>query len=149
MIYTSYFAMLRKLPANYTPISICVKPPSGYSGLEYKKLAPKYEILSQWKKDHDNEAYLQRFDKEVLSGKNPHHIVEELFSLLDEETKMWLEMYDCPPWENPDFHIVLICYEKPGNFCHRVYVGEWFSNHGIYVEEWSMEKKYDTKKYID
>lgn len=139
MIYTSYFAKLRKLPENFTPISICAKPPAGYTGLEYKKLAPKYGFLMQWKKNHDNEAYLQCFDEQILAGKDPLCIVDELYSLLDDETKMWLEMYDCPPWENPDYHIVLICYEKPGNFCHRVHVGEWLSENGIHVTEWKSD----------
>lgn len=40
MIYTTYFAKLKSLPKDIIPISICGKAPTGYKGLEYKKLAP-------------------------------------------------------------------------------------------------------------
>ena len=49
MIYTSYFAKLNKLPNNIIPISICAKPPHFYKGLQYKKLAPTYDILMKCK----------------------------------------------------------------------------------------------------
>ena len=42
MLYTSYFAKLKKLPKHIIPISICGKAPAWYTGLQYKKLAPKY-----------------------------------------------------------------------------------------------------------
>ena len=41
-VYTSYFAKLKKLPDTIVPISICGKAPDWYTGLQYKKLAPKY-----------------------------------------------------------------------------------------------------------
>lgn len=34
MIYTSYFAKLKKLPNNIIPISICGKAPEFYKGLQ-------------------------------------------------------------------------------------------------------------------
>ena len=49
MIYTTYFAKLKKLPDNVIPISICGKAPGWYGGLQYKKLAPKYDFLSNGK----------------------------------------------------------------------------------------------------
>ena len=48
MIYTSYFAKLNKLPNNIIPISICGKAPDWYKGLQYKKLAPKYDFFIKW-----------------------------------------------------------------------------------------------------
>ena len=50
-IYTSYFAKLRSLPENIIPISICGKAPEWYTGLQYKKLAPKYGFFMEWKKE--------------------------------------------------------------------------------------------------
>ena len=50
MIYTSYFAKLKSLPDNIVPISICGKAPDWYKGLQYKKLAPKYDFFMKWKK---------------------------------------------------------------------------------------------------
>ena len=51
MIYTSYFAKLKSLPDNIIPISICGKAPKGYNGLQYKKLAPKYDFFMKWKEN--------------------------------------------------------------------------------------------------
>lgn len=48
MIYTSYFAKLKSLPDNIVPISICGKAPNWYTGLQYKKLAPKYDFFMEW-----------------------------------------------------------------------------------------------------
>jgi len=45
MIYTSYFAKLKSLPEDIIPISICAKSPNWYKGLQYKRLAPTYDLL--------------------------------------------------------------------------------------------------------
>lgn len=66
MIYTSYFAKLRSLPEHIIPISICAKAPDWYKGYQYKKLAPKYDFFMEWKKTHDNNYYVEHFNKEVL-----------------------------------------------------------------------------------
>ena len=48
MIFTSYFAKLSKLPSDVVLISICGKAPDWYTGLQYKKLAPKYQFFMEW-----------------------------------------------------------------------------------------------------
>lgn len=66
MIYTSYFAKLKSLPDNIVPISICGKAPDWYKGLQYKKLAPKYDFFMEWKKNHDKYAWCEH----TLAKKN-------------------------------------------------------------------------------
>ena len=124
MIYTSYFAKLSKLPQNITPIAICGKSPEWYKGLEYKKLAPKWSFFSEWKKTHDNEFYIKHFNKEVLNLLNADNVIEELYALAN---------------KNPDEDIVLICYEKPSDFCHRHLVASWLNQHGYCVSEYIFE----------
>lgn len=52
MIYTSYFAKIKELEENnIIPISICGKAPDWYKGLQYKKLAPKYEFFYEIEKE--------------------------------------------------------------------------------------------------
>lgn len=52
MIYTSYFAKLKELERpNIILISICSKEPDWYKGLQYKRLAPKYEFFIKWKEN--------------------------------------------------------------------------------------------------
>ena len=118
MIYTSYFGNLKKLPNNITPIAICGKSPNWYGGLEYKKLAPKYDFFMKWKENHDNEYYVRNFEERVLNTLNPDTVINELFSLANSE------------------NIVLICYEKPGDFCHRHLVSKWLNENGILCQEY-------------
>ena len=61
MIYTSYFAKLKSLPDNIVPISICAKAPDWYKGLQYKKLAPKYDFFMKWEEIYDNDYYIKCF----------------------------------------------------------------------------------------
>lgn len=123
MIYTSYFAKLSKLPANITPIAICGKSPEWYKGIQYKKLAPKWSFFSVWKQTHDNEYYIKHFNEEVLNTLNVETVIKELYSLAG---------------KNQDNDIVLICYEKPGDFCHRHLVADWLTRNGYPVEEYKF-----------
>ena len=79
MIYTSYFAKLPKLPKKITPISICAKAPYWYSGLEYKRLAPKYGFFMEWKQNHDNDYYIKCFNEQVLGNLNPNDVIADFF----------------------------------------------------------------------
>ena len=68
MIYTSYYAKIKKLPEDVIPVSIAGKAPKGFKGIQYKKLAPKYSFFSVWKETHDNEYYIKHFNEEVLAN---------------------------------------------------------------------------------
>lgn len=118
-IYTSYFAKMRKLPNTIVPIAICGKSPSWYTGLQYKKLAPKYDFFIKWKENHDNDYYIKCFNTEVLNTLNCTNVIEELSKLSNGQD------------------IALICYEKPTDFCHRHLVSEWLNHHNIECCEWS------------
>ena len=118
MIYTSYFAKLKYLPENITPISICGKAPDWYNGLQYKKLAPKYDFFMKWKENHDNDYYIKCFNEQVLDKLDPMKVYCELCSLAKND------------------EVALICYEKPSDFCHRHLVAEWLKERGFDVEEW-------------
>lgn len=121
MIYTGYYAQLKKyIAAGLTPVSIAGKAPAFYNGIEYKKLAPKYDFFSAWKRGEiDNFEYTTRFNKEVLGNLNPHAIIEELTSLAGE-------------------NIVLLCYEKQGDFCHRHIVADWLETTGKKIDEYQV-----------
>ena len=126
MIYTSYFGKLSSLPKDIIPISICAKPPEWYNGLQYKKLAPTYDILMKYRKDGDKEAYTKSFKSRVL-GKfvNASEAVFDLGKLADKDNNYY------------SFDICLLCYEKPSDFCHRHLVAEWLRQHGYECKEWT------------
>ena len=123
MIYTSYFAKLKSLPENIIPISICGKAPDWYKGLQYKKLAPKYEFFMEWKKNHDNDYYIKCFNEQVLDKLDPVDVILDFSRMI----------YGFNVGEDD---ICLICYEKPEDFCHRHLVAKWLNDHGISCKEW-------------
>ena len=123
MIYTSYFAKLKELEKdNIIPIAIGGKAPDWYKGLQYKKLASKYGFFMEWKKNHDDDYYIEHFQKEVLDGLMACEVLEDLFALKSLQDK--------------GKDIVLICYEKPSDFCHRHLVAGWLNQNGFKCEEW-------------
>lgn len=132
MIYTSYFAKLRSLPEHIIPISICAKAPDWYKGYQYKKLAPKYDFFMEWKKTHDNNYYVEHFNKEVLDPINADTVVEELYRITGNLALNPLLFNDRSLI--PD--IALICYEKPSDFCHRHLVADWLNRNGFECKEW-------------
>lgn len=116
-IYTSYFGAMKKIPDRFEFITICGKAPMWYKGIQYKKLAPKIDFFMEWKKTQDNDYYIEHFYNEVLDELNPHEIVNELFHLSN------------------DRPIILLCYEKTGDFCHRYLVADWLVNAGYDIKE--------------
>lgn len=118
MIYTTYFANLRKLPDDITPIAICGGLPEFYTGLSYKKLAPKWSFFKIWKETHDNDYYIENFNKLVLNTLNANEVVKELFAKANTTD------------------IALVCYEKPSDFCHRHLVADWLNENGFECKEW-------------
>lgn len=122
MIYTSYFAKLKSLPKNVVPISICGKAPDWYKGLQYKKLAPKYDFFMKWKETHDNDYYIKCFNEQVLSKLDVSNVIRDLIDLI--------------PKDNIDKTICLVCYEKSSDFCHRHLVADWLNRNGFECKEW-------------
>lgn len=110
---TGYYAKLKiYMDAGLVPVSIAGKAPTWYSGLEYKKLAPKWEFFNEWKNGShkgDNDYYIQHFKEEVLDTLNPKDVIEDLKNLTGVEPHK----------------IILVCYEKPNDFCHRHLVADW------------------------
>ena len=136
MIYTSYFAKLKSLPDNIIPISISGKAPDWYTGVQYKKLAPKYDFFMKWKENHDNDYYIKCFNERVLNVISAKEVLSDIYKLLPEKFKDNLES-DIYNWfDNPFNHIALICYEKPSDFCHRHLVADWLNKNGFRCEEW-------------
>lgn len=45
-----------------------------------------------------------------------------------------------PFYINQDFHIALVCYEKPSDFCHRHLVAQWLSQNGFKCKEWRSKQ---------
>lgn len=125
MIYTSYFGKRVKYQDNVIPVAICAKPPKGWTGACYKKLAPPYELLMEWKSDPRKDDYFgvkrKQYYDAVLGKLNARDVVRDLQRLLPGAEPLWLSQ---------KYHVVLLCYEKPCDFCHRHFVAQWLSENG-------------------
>jgi uncharacterized protein YeaO (DUF488 family) len=100
------------------PNGVCIArfPPRfiPFKGPKYIDLAPSKLLLKAWKSGTINEKeYTDRFYQETLSRTTPGKVLQDL----GEES-------------------ILLCYEKPGQFCHRQLVGKWLEEAlGIAVPE--------------
>jgi uncharacterized protein YeaO (DUF488 family) len=124
-IQTSYFANIHKLKAQgINTISISRKAPEWYTGAQYKALAPNYWLLKQYKdKTIDTENYTNYFYTDVLDKLDPAIVWHDLTQLGNGE------------------NIAILCYERPGEFCHRRIVAEWLeSTLGVLVPEFTTKK---------
>lgn len=86
----------------------------------------------EWKKTHDNNYYVEHFNKEVLDTLNAGTVVEELYRITGNLALNPLLFNDRSLI--PD--IALICYEKPSDFCHRHLVADWLNRNGFECKEW-------------
>lgn len=130
-MYTGYFAKIKTYEkAGLIPIAICGGIPNWYKGLWYKKLAPKWSFFNEWKNgtEHkgDNDYYIQHFNNEVLDKLSVLQVIEDLQKIAN--TK------------DTD-KIILLCYEKPGDFCHRHLVADWLTKNGLKTIELKIRKK--------
>lgn len=116
LMYTSYFGAMSKFPDTVEPIAICGGIPDWYKGKWMRKLAPSWSIWKEW---HDstapdkNEHYIKRFIPERLGRLDVKQIVSEILELADGKIPC------------------LLCYEKPGDFCHRHLVADWLNKSGL------------------
>lgn len=119
MIYTSYFAAVNKI-AKAIPdakfISIARYPPRGWSGLQLKCLAPPASLLQKWKETHNEDDYIHEYEKTVLSKFSSEKIIEMIEVMAGGSDV-----------------VILLCYEKPNDFCHRHLVGNFLG-----IEEFEL-----------
>ncbi|MFC1849856.1 hypothetical protein ACFL27_06570 [candidate division CSSED10-310 bacterium] len=108
MIYTSYFAQTDKIKH---PVSIARKSPKGFRGEQYRDLAPPWKIIMASKRGLITpEQYTVEY-KKIISSLDVHTVARDL----DGKT--------------------LLCWEKPGVFCHRHLVAAWLRDFGYQAEE--------------
>lgn len=112
MIYTGYFAKYR----GPNGVSIAQTQPTK-QGLPYfleeRRLCPPMELLSRYKRREIREDEFERiYRNSVLKSLDPKEIGKQLQGK------------------------VLLCWEKPGDFCHRYIVADWLFCAGFLVKEW-------------
>lgn len=111
MIKTGYFA---KFKGN-NGVAICLYPPKYFNGETYPSLAPTQRILEWYKSSPQDEKaqdiYKRLYYRDVLNHLNVHDVARALDGK------------------------VLLCFERPDEFCHRHIVAEWLNANGYKCEE--------------
>lgn len=122
MIYTGYFDKTETYKEKgLTPVSIAGRAPDWYDGIQYKKLAPKRDWWQKWHDENlSNAWYNEQYYKTVLSKLDAEEVAKDL----------------------QDFgnKVILLCYEKSGEFCHRNIVANWLNEHQIKTIEYDLNK---------
>ena len=132
MLYTSYFARAKEQIPSVEVASIARFTPRWFHGKEVDIFAPSKEMLLAYKNGaFDEEEYTARFQKEVLSKLTFSQVQRELYRFLTDDY--------LPIWESETNHVLLCCYEKDGEFCHRHLIAKHLRSMGIACEEITPE----------
>jgi len=103
---------------NQNAVGISQGIPKWFTGRIYKKLAPSWNMIKL-----PDAQYTVAYN-EILSKLDAQQVYEELGE-----------------------SAILLCYEKPGDFCHRQLVAEWFKTElGILVPEYEKPEITTPKK---
>ena len=128
-IYTSYFARQAKLKeAGIVPIGIAIWPPRFYQGLSYQVLAPRRYMMAD---NVTREQYIEMYFRDVVGKLSPEKVISDIERLSGGKDA------------------ALLCYEKPGDFCHRRLFAEWMlKSTGLDIKEWDPDQKKIEKQVV-
>lgn len=102
MIYTSYYVNYKKYSGLYR-ISISRKTPDNAADISLKFLAPDSSLLYDYKNGSiGEEGYARRYLSSLDELHNNGTLDKFIHYLI-----------------NHPMDVVLLCYERPGKFCHR------------------------------
>jgi len=107
MIFTSNFKIAGNLPQ---AVAISLGVPRGWRGCRYKALAPPRDLI----KIMEPERFIPLYRAQVLDLLEPMKVIRDLGG----------------------DNFILLCWEAPGEFCHRRVVAAWLRKHtGVLIEE--------------
>lgn len=110
-MFTSNYRIAGKEP---NAIGISQGIPKGWQGKRYLALAPPWELVKD-----TSPGFTERYYERVLNRLDPQIVVAEIEAMAGPNA-------------------ILLCWEAPGVFCHRIVVAEWLRHElGIEVKEWS------------
>lgn len=127
MPQTSNYASLKKIieeNPNANVFSISVGPPKYVNMAHLPDFAPSWQMVKDIRAGIITE---EQYTKKYLALLHQRKITPEVaLKIIPEDA-------------------ILLCYESPGEFCHRRILAEWLITHtGVRFDEWMAEK--DRKK---
>jgi hypothetical protein len=113
MIFTSNFKIAGRLPQ---AVAISRGIPRGWQGRRCKALAPPRDLI----KIMEPERFIALYRAQVLDKLDPMQVIQDLGG----------------------DNFIMLCFEPPGEFCHRRVVAAWMRKHtGVLVEEFNQKRR--------
>jgi len=124
MIYTSYFskvAKIREFEENSSFICIARSQPKRCNFCTLPMLFPSSSLLNLYKSGLINEQEFTVSYNKQFDSVNINYIRNMLFGKEGIDT-------------------ILLCWEKPEDFCHRHLLSKWLNKHGVECQEWNLDQ---------
>ena len=127
-LYTSYYANIKNIPADYLMVGISQfcpdwlkeNQPDNFLFVKGNFLAPTIELLNDIKSGKiSRDVYTERYEQQIDNFFKMCHCykdIQDWYQKLDDE---FSDRYSA---------IVFLCYEKPSDFCHRHILREIFAH---------------------
>lgn len=112
-VFTSYYARAAKLPASefvFVRISTSVPDWFPHKCESIPVLYPGWDLVNGIKSDSITKEEYTSIYKDRLKQLRRESIIQELCKISSKHRGKT---------------ILLLCYEKPGDFCHRLFVAQW------------------------
>ncbi len=146
---TSYYARLKNIDTSkFTPIAISGDEGKlvGFVGRAERKLSP-YTFFKKWK-DKENQiqealdgGLISRDEYDKLKNENQWDYVNKFYD------KVLKPLDPQKVYDELGENAVLLCFEKPTDFCHRHLVSAWLEmNLGVQIDELNFENDADVKE---
>lgn len=125
-IWTGYYAQMKKYKQlGLVPVSIAYKTPLWYDGETCFELAPPRMLLIKYKdKVITQEEYIKEYEEFLKNRVNWTNVIEKLYTISDNH-------------DGKD--LILCCFEKSSDFCHRHILSEYLTKRGLDVQEWIIK----------
>ena len=127
IIFTSNYT---RCGSHEKAVSVSASVPEYFQGEHLKMLAPSWNLIMSYKEGRiDANEYEKRYIDLLETERNLDP--KEVFNALPNGT-------------------ILLCYEKPGEFCHRRILAKWLENAtGSPINEWSSEDELKKQQVVD
>ena len=109
-IYDDYFGNWKHWRSDAIPVSICRFPPKSWNGAQLLDVAPPEWLLEGVKTGNVNLDLYTKIYQQMLRNVGRETILRKLEEL------------------SGGRDVVLVCYEAPGDFCHRHLLKEFLEN---------------------
>lgn len=137
---TSYYANLKNIDTTkFTPIAISGDEGKlvGFEGRGERKLSP-YTFFKSWKaRENEIEKMKDQISQEEyckLKEENQNDYIEKFYN------KVLKQLSPSEIYSSVGENAVLLCFEKPTEFCHRFLVASWLElNLGVEIDEYGFE----------